>query len=137
MPLLIRSPRSIVSLREEGVDLSPDAFPRGRELKGLPPRGGSGFKPLTEDGINEAISLPPRGGSGFKLRGISKQYRRLRLPPRGGSGFKLGKKKISEMAEKVSLREEGVDLSLYSPIRSRRVRVSLREEGVDLSKTEN
>ena len=55
-----------VSLREEGVDLSNIAKAVLAVAKRLPPRGGSGFKLLIIIAIANLKSLPPRGGSGFK-----------------------------------------------------------------------
>ena len=46
-----------VSLREEGVDLSQYIDKNGNVIAGLPPRGGSGFKPRWPD------SAPPASGS--------------------------------------------------------------------------
>ena len=56
----------------------------------------------------------------------------VRLPPRGGSGFK---QHYLETCAKygVSLREEGVDLSIEQVTEDAQKAVSLREEGVDLS----
>ena len=103
----------VVSLREEGVDLSCVAGTCIEERCRLPPRGGSGFKPLTRIATVMQGSLPPRGGSGFKQAEMALHGDTGGLPPRGGSGFK----RIYDClltGGVVSLREEGVDLSQNS-----------------------
>ena len=93
------------------MDLSRARTVAVRRDNGLPPRGGSGFKPsaVTSTGWTVIVSL--------REEGVDLSCEACRLVVKA----------------LVSLREEGVDLSLCTHKKFLRRNVSLREEGVDLS----
>ena len=102
------------------------------ELKGLPPRGGSGLKSMFAAVPDISSRLPPRGGSGLKLRGRFRGGCGRRSPSarREWIEMYLPYEYYYSTTVSPSARREWIEIDA-DIVTIKLALVSLREEGVD------